>query len=39
MTYEQRVALDCRYARDRSLGLDLVILLRTVVTVLHGTGC
>jgi len=39
LTHEQRVALDCRYARDRSLSLDLVILLRTVVSVLHGTGC
>lgn len=39
LDYAQRVALDCHYARHRSLGLDLVILWRTIGVVLRGTGC
>jgi lipopolysaccharide/colanic/teichoic acid biosynthesis glycosyltransferase len=37
-TYEVRVALDRRYVENRSLGLDLAILLRTVWVVLTGDG-
>jgi exopolysaccharide production protein ExoY len=37
-TYAERVALDTRYARDWSLGLDLRILLRTIPAVLQRRG-
>ncbi|QIE47909.1 sugar transferase (plasmid) [Pseudohalocynthiibacter aestuariivivens] len=39
LPYAQRVELDCYYVRNHSLGLDLVIILRTVGSVLCGTGC
>ncbi len=39
MSYDQRVALETRYIRDWSLGLDFVIVCRTVREVLfHHTG-
>lgn len=38
ITYEQRVALDEYYVRNRSLRLDMEILLKTVVVVLPGKG-
>lgn len=38
ITYEQRVALDEYYIRNRSLRLDMEILLKTVVVVLSGKG-
>ena len=37
-SYRRRVAFDLAYARSRSLGLNLAILLRTVPTVLRGQG-
>jgi exopolysaccharide production protein ExoY len=37
-TYVERVLLDTRYARDRSLGLDISILLKTVPAVLARRG-
>lgn len=37
-TYEERVALDGRYARDWSLWFDICILVRTVKTVLLREG-
>jgi lipopolysaccharide/colanic/teichoic acid biosynthesis glycosyltransferase len=36
--YRRRVALDCQYIRDWSLGLDAKILLKTVRVVLGGRG-
>lgn len=39
LDYAQRVALDCHYARHRSLTLDVSIMLRTIGAVLRGTGC
>lgn len=37
-TYHEMVALDLRYAEERSLGLDLLILLKTVPVVLGRQG-
>jgi exopolysaccharide biosynthesis polyprenyl glycosylphosphotransferase len=37
-TYDQRVALDVRYASHPSIWDDLLILLRTVPVVVRGTG-
>ena len=37
-TYDERVAMDTYYVRDWSIWLDLVILARTVSTVLLGRG-
>jgi lipopolysaccharide/colanic/teichoic acid biosynthesis glycosyltransferase len=37
-SYEERVALDARYVAQRSLALDLRILLRTVAVVLRRDG-
>jgi lipopolysaccharide/colanic/teichoic acid biosynthesis glycosyltransferase len=37
-TYRRRVALDVVYARRRSIGLDIIILLRTVWVVIVGRG-
>lgn len=37
-TYEQRVQLDVKYARTRSLGGDFMIMLRTVPAVLFSRG-
>jgi lipopolysaccharide/colanic/teichoic acid biosynthesis glycosyltransferase len=38
VSYAERVALDVRYARSRSLKLDLVIIVRTAGAVLNRTG-
>ncbi|MET7834374.1 sugar transferase [Micromonospora sediminicola] len=38
LTWDERLELDVRYVRERSLGLDLRILLRTARAVLVGTG-
>lgn len=38
LTYPERVALDVRYIRTRSIWLDFVILLRTIVVLLRGDG-
>jgi exopolysaccharide biosynthesis polyprenyl glycosylphosphotransferase len=38
LTFDEMVLLDLFYAENWSLGLDLKILLRTVPTVLRGTG-
>ena len=38
LTFEEMVMLDLFYAENWSLGLDLQILVRTVPTVLRGTG-
>jgi lipopolysaccharide/colanic/teichoic acid biosynthesis glycosyltransferase len=37
-TYAERITLDTRYVREWSLGLDLLILLRTVPAVLKRRG-
>ena len=37
-SYQQRVELDARYVRERSLGMDVGILLRTPVAVLRRDG-
>ncbi len=37
-TYQERVQLDARYARDWSLSRDFLILLRTFRAVWHGHG-
>lgn len=37
-TYERRVALDAFYAKNRSLGLNLKIILKTVRVVVKGNG-
>lgn len=37
-TYQRRVALDAFYAKNRSLGLNLSIILKTVRVVLKGSG-
>ena len=37
-TYEEMIELDCRYAREHTLWLDIRILFRTVVTVLRRQG-
>ncbi|MFD1343063.1 sugar transferase [Litorisediminicola beolgyonensis] len=39
VAYGTRVELDARYAQDLSLARDLVILWRTIGTVLRRTGC
>jgi exopolysaccharide biosynthesis polyprenyl glycosylphosphotransferase len=38
LTFDEMVMLDLYYAENWSLGLDLAIMLRTVPTVLRGTG-
>lgn len=38
LSYEARVALDSQYARNRSLGLDAIILCKTFGVVLSKTG-
>lgn len=38
LTYEERIALDLRYVRERSLRMDLAILVRTPVVVLLMRG-
>jgi exopolysaccharide biosynthesis polyprenyl glycosylphosphotransferase len=38
LTFDEMVLLDLFYAENWSLGLDLQILLRTIPTVLRGTG-
>lgn len=38
VSYPNRVALDCRYVRSWSLGMDLGIILRTVSAVLRSAG-
>lgn len=38
LSYAERVALDVRYIRTRSLWFDFIILLRTVVVLLKGDG-
>ena len=38
VSYQRRVQLDCEYARTKSLGQDIRLLLRTVPVVLRGTG-
>jgi lipopolysaccharide/colanic/teichoic acid biosynthesis glycosyltransferase len=38
LSYRRRVALDVAYARSRSLGMDLRIVLRTIPAVLKGSG-
>jgi exopolysaccharide production protein ExoY len=37
-SYEQRVELDCAYARSKSIRGDLWIMLRTIPVVLYGGG-
>ncbi len=37
-SYKQRVELDARYVRERSLGMDVRILLRTPIAVLRRDG-
>ena len=37
-TYQQRVDLDAKYYQTSSLGLDISLIARTVVAVLHRTG-
>lgn len=39
LDYGARVHLDRDYARTKCLALDIAIILRTVKTVLRGTGC
>jgi lipopolysaccharide/colanic/teichoic acid biosynthesis glycosyltransferase len=38
LSFEERVELDARYLRDRSLWMDLSILLRTAWAVIRATG-
>jgi lipopolysaccharide/colanic/teichoic acid biosynthesis glycosyltransferase len=38
MTYRERTELDLEYMRTRTLGMDLLILLKTVRVVLFGRG-
>jgi lipopolysaccharide/colanic/teichoic acid biosynthesis glycosyltransferase len=38
VSYQRRVQLDCEYARTKSVGQDLRLLLRTIPVVLRGTG-
>ena len=38
LSFHEQVELDLKYARDRSLGLDMAILLRTVPAVLTAKG-
>jgi lipopolysaccharide/colanic/teichoic acid biosynthesis glycosyltransferase len=37
-TFDERVRIDIEYARRASLGMDLMIMLRTVSAVLRGSG-
>jgi undecaprenyl-phosphate galactose phosphotransferase len=37
-SYQRRIALDAYYARNRSIGLDLSIIIKTVRVVLTGRG-
>jgi lipopolysaccharide/colanic/teichoic acid biosynthesis glycosyltransferase len=39
VSYERRVEIDSYYAHNRSLALDLTIVLLTVPVVLRGSGC
>ena len=39
ISFEGRAQLDCDYARTKSVGQDLRIILRTIPVVLRGTGC
>ena len=39
LSYEQRVDLDCRYVRTKSLRGDVWIIVRTIPAVLQGSGC
>jgi lipopolysaccharide/colanic/teichoic acid biosynthesis glycosyltransferase len=38
LTYDQRVALDCKYVKEWSLFLDVKILLRTFSSVVNQDG-
>ena len=38
VSYEERIAMDLDYVRDRSIVLDIVLLLRTPYAVLRGDG-
>ncbi|MBX3469979.1 MAG: sugar transferase [Planctomycetes bacterium] len=38
LSFEQQVELDLQYARRRSLGLDVLLLVRTIPAVLSGRG-
>ncbi len=38
LSWDETVRLDLRYVEDWSLGLDLVVLAKTVMTVLRGRG-
>jgi exopolysaccharide production protein ExoY len=38
LSYAERIELDRRYLRERSLRLDIEILLRTLPAVLRGRG-
>lgn len=38
ISFEGRAQLDCEYARTKSLGQDVRIILRTIPVVLRGTG-
>jgi lipopolysaccharide/colanic/teichoic acid biosynthesis glycosyltransferase len=39
ISFAGRAKLDCEYARTKSIGQDLSIILRTIPVVLKGTGC
>lgn len=39
VSYRRRVVLDCVYSRSKSVPLDLIILTRTVQTVIRRRGC
>lgn len=38
-SYRRRVAMDVTYARKRNIGLDTMIILKTVPAVVRGSGC
>lgn len=38
LSWDETVRLDLRYVEDWSLGLDVLVLLRTVATVIRGSG-
>jgi exopolysaccharide production protein ExoY len=38
LSYAERVALDVRYIRTRSIWFDIVILFRTIIVLLRGDG-
>ena len=38
VSFEGRAQLDCEYARTKSVGQDVLIILRTIPVVLRGTG-